>query len=240
MIINKIVICNNNGEINLHSIVNGEVIDDLIGHSSDVTNLYLDYTNQLVVSTGWDSRILIQRESENDSLLRMQDKAHIKNEISLLDVSPSLIATCSGSIWLLWSYFTLKFIGICWNSPYDFVGISFIPDYPVLATTDNEPWIILWSCKGKGNISSQDKNTGVSSSLNYEMDRLIKIELDSNFSLMLFQIKVDVEELIETEYDEANEEILKYISRYKPHEVFQENRTKDKKNSKTIVISILS
>ena len=48
----RIIICKNNGEINLHSIINGEINNDLIGHSSDVTNLFIDYTNQLVVSTG--------------------------------------------------------------------------------------------------------------------------------------------------------------------------------------------
>lgn len=58
------------------------------------------------------------------------------------------------------------------------------------------------------------------------MDRLIKIELDSNFPMTIFQAKVEVEELIETEYDEANDEIINYVKRYNPKGPFKQTMSK--------------
>lgn len=69
---------NNNGDINLHSIENGELIKDLIGHSTWVNDIHLDPLNKIIVSVGGDSRILFQKEGESNNLLRMQDKANVK------------------------------------------------------------------------------------------------------------------------------------------------------------------
>lgn len=85
------IVGKNNGEINLYSIHNGDLTHDLIGHSSSVSDFYLDFDHKIVISGGSDSRLLFQKENESNPLLRMQDKAHLKNDISLLAVRSDVI-----------------------------------------------------------------------------------------------------------------------------------------------------
>ena len=80
-----VVICKSSGEISIHSIFNGETKNHLIGHSSEVTNLWMDYENKLIVSSGFDSRILFQYDQDTDNLLKIQEKAHLKSEIQYMD-----------------------------------------------------------------------------------------------------------------------------------------------------------
>ena len=87
----QVVICKNNGDINLHSIENGELTKNLIGHSKAVSDLCLDSVNKIIVSGGGDSRLLFQNEKENNYLLRMQDKAHLKYDITLVTASPNVV-----------------------------------------------------------------------------------------------------------------------------------------------------
>jgi len=44
------VVCKNNGDISLHSIDNGEMTKNLIGHSKAVSDLYLDHANKIILS----------------------------------------------------------------------------------------------------------------------------------------------------------------------------------------------
>jgi hypothetical protein len=81
----QLLIPKNNGELSLHSIENGEITKELIGHTGQASDVYLDSTNNIVVSVGTDSRILFQKESEDTNLIRMQDKAHMKKEITMVD-----------------------------------------------------------------------------------------------------------------------------------------------------------
>jgi len=81
----QIVVWKNNGEINMHSIENGDLMCEMIGHSGSVSDIYLDSTNKIIVTGGADSRILFQKEKESNSLIRMQNKAHLKSEITILD-----------------------------------------------------------------------------------------------------------------------------------------------------------
>lgn len=80
----SLIVCKSNGEIGLHSTFNGENLNNLIGHSNDVTSLWLDHENKLIVTSGCDSRLLIQQEKQNDNLIKLQERAHLKSEITLM------------------------------------------------------------------------------------------------------------------------------------------------------------
>lgn len=54
--------------------------------------------------------------------------------------------------------------------------------------------------------------------MNYELDRLIKVEMDNYFPQLIIQTKISVEELIDTQYLEGDAEITKFIQRYRHEE----------------------
>lgn len=81
----QLLISKNNGELSLHSIENGEITKELIGHAGQASDIYIDSINNIVVSVGTDSRILLQKDSEETNLVRMQDKAHMKKEITMVE-----------------------------------------------------------------------------------------------------------------------------------------------------------
>ena len=45
----------------------------------------MDYDHKLIVSSGFDSRVLFQYDQDMDNLLKMQEKAHLKSEIQYMD-----------------------------------------------------------------------------------------------------------------------------------------------------------
>ena len=211
----KVIVCKNNGEVSMQSTTNGEVSNNLIGHSSDVTNIYLDYAHKLIVTSGCDSRLIFQYDQKTDNLCKMQDKAHLKSEISFMTSNLSTVATVSGSLCFLWSHDTLKFIGVCTNHPYDITGISFVPGYPILVTCDTEPCIIMWSCLEKAS-GEYTQPTVYNQTLNYQMNRLIKIELPGlQVSAMVTEItQISVLELMETEFNPHDYTATRYVNRY--------------------------
>lgn len=109
----------------------------------------------------------------------------------------------------------MKFIGIWTNHPYEITSVSFVPDYPILITTDSEPWIIMWHTKNRIG-SGYEQNTVYNRNLNYQMIRLMKVELgELSISSTCDSItKLSNSELIETEFNHNDRYTISYINRY--------------------------
>lgn len=107
----KHFICaNSDGELKLHSILDGTVWKELVGHRSEVTDIILDHDSRIVVSCGWDSVINIQWDHQFDTKLRARPNAFglVKwgKEIytSTLSWEKNMLATASWDYIFLWSY----------------------------------------------------------------------------------------------------------------------------------------
>jgi WD40 repeat protein len=54
------------GDIRLYSKETGMHVDTLHGHDSDVSELIYDSINMMFISAGWDSNIMIQRQTKSN------------------------------------------------------------------------------------------------------------------------------------------------------------------------------
>ena len=110
----NILVGNSKGDIKLFSSLDGTFRSQLYSHRRDVSGIELDYKNQLIISTGIDSKILVQQE-KGERPIRVQKKAHFSMEISQLRVALkfNLIATAAESMILIWNYDNFKLRGVC-------------------------------------------------------------------------------------------------------------------------------
>mmetsp|Transcript_6882 Transcript_6882/g.5119 ORF Transcript_6882/g.5119 Transcript_6882/m.5119 type:complete len:104 (-) Transcript_6882:2123-2434(-) len=56
----KVLIANNKGALKTHYLPNGQFYSNNFGHAQEVTQIFVDYANKLVLSTAWDSSIILQ------------------------------------------------------------------------------------------------------------------------------------------------------------------------------------
>lgn len=108
----------------------------------------------------------------------------------------------------------MKFIGICWNHPHEFVDIKFVKNYPILITADVEPCLILWDCREQARIG-RVKGLKTHSAYSYEMTQYIKIQLMNIYPQLIIQTEIPVTELVEVDYQDGDEEAKKFSLRYK-------------------------
>ena len=53
------IIGDQKGKLKMFNFSNGEEIKQLNGHKNEVSNLKIDYSNKLIISSSWDSSIII-------------------------------------------------------------------------------------------------------------------------------------------------------------------------------------
>ena len=53
------IIGDEKGKLKIFNFSNGEEIKQLNGHKNEVSNLKIDYSNKLIISSSWDSSIII-------------------------------------------------------------------------------------------------------------------------------------------------------------------------------------
>ena len=59
-----------------------------MGHTNELSQLRFDLTNKLFVTSGWDSMILVQKETKNGSEVKRTIKnAHFSKGVSLMEIS---------------------------------------------------------------------------------------------------------------------------------------------------------
>ncbi|EAR87863.2 WD domain, G-beta repeat protein (macronuclear) [Tetrahymena thermophila SB210] len=84
----KFILGNHRGEISLHSIQNGELINKLHSHQNEVTSIRIDYLNKLLISAGWDSNIKIQYLTDSGSDIKREIiNCFYNKEVTIVEVS---------------------------------------------------------------------------------------------------------------------------------------------------------
>ena len=53
------IIGDQKGKLKMFNFSNGEEIKQLNGHKNEVSNIKIDYSNKLIISSSWDSSIII-------------------------------------------------------------------------------------------------------------------------------------------------------------------------------------
>ncbi|EGR34417.1 RNA recognition motif protein, putative [Ichthyophthirius multifiliis] len=77
------------GLLSLHNISNGEIVQNLNSHMQDVSHIKIDHLNKLIISSSFDSSILLQKQTttQNFELQRSIINANFKKQITLLEFS---------------------------------------------------------------------------------------------------------------------------------------------------------
>ncbi|KAL4499692.1 hypothetical protein ABPG72_017232 [Tetrahymena utriculariae] len=84
----KFILGNHRGEITLHSIQNGELINKLHSHQNEVTSIRIDFLNKLLISAGWDSNIKIQYLTDSGSDIKREIiNCFYNKEVTIVEVS---------------------------------------------------------------------------------------------------------------------------------------------------------
>lgn len=134
-----------------YSVKDGKILSKTKGHKSVISSVYTDLKNKLLVSAGWDGRILVQRTQEKKSLLRILKNTHFDKPIGIMRVSvdTNTIATVADDYVLIWSYDTLSLLGICDNSKNEILSLEFFEYRPLLVSIDKANTIKIWnlSCR---------------------------------------------------------------------------------------------
>ena len=88
---NTFITGDNEGHLKCFSYDNGQFKSVDKSLSNEVSFLYVDKRNKLIVAAGTDSQILFQKETgKNTETIRQMYDAHMSSEIVLGDVSPYL------------------------------------------------------------------------------------------------------------------------------------------------------
>jgi hypothetical protein len=58
----KLLICDNRGSLKTKYYPNGQPYTNNVGHSQEITKVFVDFHNKLILSTAWDSSIYLQQE----------------------------------------------------------------------------------------------------------------------------------------------------------------------------------
>ena len=97
-----IIVCDNHGEAGVFTGEGGARVRSLVGHKGEITSVLLDAKNHIIVTAGWDSCIMAQRDG-SEGVLRMHKNAHFGGEITAvaLSLNHNRLATASGGIILV-------------------------------------------------------------------------------------------------------------------------------------------
>lgn len=68
----NLIVGNSNGDIKIFSSLDGSFRRKLYNHKRDVSGLVVDPKNQLIISSGIDSKLMVQQEQKGDRPLRVQ------------------------------------------------------------------------------------------------------------------------------------------------------------------------
>ena len=112
----KFILGDQRGQMNLYMYANGELLKTLKSHHNEVSSVKVDYVNKLFISAGWDSQVLIQKETKTDFEVKRRVKnAHFRKEITQMETSiyHNVIVTGSNSNIL---YLGLRILEIDWDA----------------------------------------------------------------------------------------------------------------------------
>jgi len=146
------------GNINIYNTSTGEKIRELISHSNEVTSLEVDYFNNLVISSGVDSLINIQKEGKvNYEMKRSIKNVNFNKGVSFMEVSVyhSLILTMgnNNSIFV-WDYEYAKLLASIQGSrDSELTTVYVFNHYPLIVVADTSGKVHFLSFKRRDNVN---------------------------------------------------------------------------------------
>ena len=151
---NRFLLGDHRGNIGMYNYNTGELIQNLESHTNEIESLRIDYSNKLIISGGWDSSLIIQKETKKGFEVRRKiTNMHYNKEILFLDVSVyhNLIVTCSSNnVMFIWDYEYAKLLAsITIDKDSEPSCLKFINGYAVLIVGDNQGKIHFFHFKRK-------------------------------------------------------------------------------------------
>ena len=55
----KFLLCDNKGKLNTYYLPNGQLYSQNVGHQQEVTQIFVDFANKMILTTAWDSSICL-------------------------------------------------------------------------------------------------------------------------------------------------------------------------------------
>lgn len=112
----KFIIGDHRGNIQSFYYNTGEEYRPLVGHTSEISSFKIDNANKLIVSAGWDSRVIIQSQSKNGFEIKREIiNCFNSKEIVLMELSVyhNMIATAGHCPEVyFWHYESCKLLGV--------------------------------------------------------------------------------------------------------------------------------
>ena len=131
-----------------YSVTEGKLQKKMICHKGEISSLFEDKKNRLIVTAGWDGKIIVQKESKRKSLMRLQKGCHFGLEIGIMKVwvLTNFIATASNDFILIWTYDSIKLLGIWCFKDSEILAIEFFEDKPFLLSSE-QTRMIVWDLR---------------------------------------------------------------------------------------------
>ena len=170
----KFIVGDYKGNLVSYQYSTGERISLLVPHSNEVTNIKIDYANNLVISSSWDSVVQIQKEEKDTYFVRRRlENLHYNKTVSLMEVSVFhnlLLTATNNNIMYAWDYEFAKPIGIIETQEgSEFTCIQFINRYSILIIADTT-----------GQIHFLHFSRNESSVINFEKIAFIQLDQEVN------------------------------------------------------------
>jgi len=145
------LICTSKGDLIYYSVKDGKMLKKIWGHKKEVSHIFTDHKNNLISSSGWDGKILIQKAVGKKSAMRKQKNSHFGKPISIMCVwvETNYIATWATDYAHIWSYDSLRLHGIWACNGNEICAMKFYDDKPFLITLDRSSSIKIWFLKSK-------------------------------------------------------------------------------------------
>lgn len=134
----KFILGDQRGNLNIYLYATGELFKQINSHTDEVSALKVDYLNRLIISSSWDSSIIIQKEVKDKfKVLRRVDNCFNRKEISLMEVSVyhNILITGSSrnSTLYIWDYEYMRLIAnIDIEDGAEPVGLQIINGFAIL------------------------------------------------------------------------------------------------------------
>lgn len=143
----KFIIGDTGGNIVTYDKHNGNVYSKNVCHNNEISCLEMDKHNKMLISSGLDSSIRVQKETcKRCDEIKHVKNAHFGEYISAMCFSLhlSLIASSASGIILFWQYEHMKLIGACSNQMNEIIFMSFIEPYSLLVSLDRSNEVVIW------------------------------------------------------------------------------------------------
>ena len=168
----KMIIGDHKGGLRQFTVETGEKINNLKGHSNEISAFKVDHANQLYVSGSWDSNLIIQSKTKNSFEIKREiSNCFYNREINLIEISVyhNIIVMSSNSKEVyFWDYEYCKILGIIeLEEGEESTCFTFINGFGLIFIGTNKSKVYLIKFKIKESVS--------------EFEILTVIELEINF-----------------------------------------------------------